>query len=552
MADIFIDLDAGNDSWDGSAGEYVSGSVGPRLTLPTSLLSDTNYYLKRGTSGLMTAPTFITNKQNIIVGAYYMEGGVEKTDSHTVLPKPKLSYYITLTDPNDFVADGASVWRHDSGVMAYRPYALLGMGTLGDTVTSSWGHRKDYLDQGVGNPAGSTFTEEGDYDSTYGSAVEEVQFYVRNTLNPVTQHGTVYVSTSRHNALYFFQNNENMRVENIHFAHCYSGIRCNPATGYVCTDLTVIGCDFEHCFQGCNYNLGTTSHGAVNPRILFCNFWCSGSNTITWMGGCEGMLVKGNYLYNNGCAHSIGAVYSYNNPCPADNPCIIEDNYIDGVQINDFWAESFGYYADGGTTHTIYRNNRVRDAQTGGLVTNTGEPGVVFHNNLVFDCPTGMRDTDSAKMDDSAGTVVMNNSFVRVGIGIRIWRSGTHNAFDLVLKNNIFVANDEATPYAILIDAASDNFPPEHNIHDSNNCFFGFAGNKYLDTGGVLNQPIGPGNVYADPGLDEDGFPGYGSPVIGKGCPTLSNIDAHTRPHTGTGAHIGAVWPKVETRTERR
>jgi len=488
---IYIDPDSGNDSWDGSRGIYISGTTGPRATMPT-MASDNDYYYLRGTTSDLTARIDIQTLDNITVGAYWMNGTTEETGD-SPLAKPIFTSYLTLSSTGDFTDLGGNVWVYDSGDGFTNNHFLLGLGALGTRSSPQWTERRNYLS--AAGPPASSFDTFGQWDANVGAAApNEAKLYIYSDANPVTKWGNIYVARFQRQVFRIRTNSTNITIENLKFVNAYVGVNMITGSGENNQNITVQNCEAEHCAFG--ITSGSTSGNETNTKILNNEFYEVGNWGIRCADEHPGLLVQGNIIDGAGGAESIGGIYGPTKGTAAA-PAIFELNTVKNIYLGDYWNESYGLYMETTGTYSTYRRNYVENCQKAGLHSNSGEPFNVYHSNVVVDCIQGISDSDS-NSNDNHQCSYHNNVFYNVRVGMWIGRPVGITTVDAKVYNNIFVGDGNVNSAGFQLDPEVDDLG---GLDEDYNVVYNFNTNIER-TSGVLLTAFGANNSTADPLLN--------------------------------------------------
>ena len=529
----------------GGAGGNTGLSHAQALDSMPTFASGNNYYIFRGTTytgGLGT----INNLSNIVVGSYWLDGGVETTTNTKNYSKPIITGVVTEnTTIGDWVQVGSDpVWQ----LTVTGNHTLMGLGTLGWNIRSSY-HGGGTAPHGTGLAA---FTDSGygygQWDYTSGT------LSIYSAGNPVSTWGSIFHIRDTIEGIKLLGSSSNITIENLEFNNFYPGIHLSGNTGTTDFEDTVIrNCDFERCWFGVSFNLWTSGSISTNSKVLNNTFTDIGGGTAVRSFGpgtvenAPGLEIAFNYVLRIGAAEPVGGFYS-KFIGSSNNPVLIHNNYVDTVYSwIAFWEFEFRcYYTENLSNNVRVYENYGRNA-TGGLHDNGGY-NIEFYNNIIEDCDYGLGLSDAANANN--GQVNMyNNTLGRVRIGINSNRGVSATACTLRVYNNIFISDNSGTSAYMYVDPNLDDIVD--GILEDNNCHYNFITGKARTISGSLVHPEGENNITTDPLLDDNYFPHAGySPVINAGTTPPSNFDAYGRPNYGL--HIGAVWPYVATSKTRR
>lgn len=349
--------------------------------------------------------------------------------------------------------------------------------------------------------------------------------------------------------------NDHITVRNCSFNHFFSGVDISQEKNITTpnTYIDVLNCSFD---GNENRAIGLQSNYS---SVVGCSIINTGSKAfsdssamVLQGGGCT---VTNNYFDNSGpigvdgdfnlsidgySAEDINhglPTYVYGNMFKKNNTgcvCIYNgsevyfyNNIIDGFNLNDVGGATVGKFSavrfgrgssSAGDTddsakifNNVFINGGGVAANCSALTFGFGQIGIGFlnvYNNVFIDCVQYLNGDDSSLAD--MGNITFDNNLYYQADGIY---------------------TDHWNMASILADA--DNF------------------DTLAEWQGSSLSPDANGLVI-DPGLDANYMPSMNSPIVGAGTTPLSNFDAYSRAHTGTGNHIGAVWPYVETNKNRR
>lgn len=541
MADVYIDPSYTGGSNDGSFAT-------PWTDFP-SFVSGNNYYIKRGE--IIHSPTrpAIFNLSNILIGAYYDNGGTPAHDDNTTLPRPVLTSYKSTTNTGDFVetSGGSNEWVLDSGS---EKCVLLGLTRLGDRHSPNWTERVEDSWGGPGD-VGGTFDTFGQWNYK-NATTDELVIYSEN--NPVTDYTEVFYGGSTGAAasdgfriVASSGNISNITIENINFKNDFHGLKLYVNT-YSGDNIIIRNNIFEHCYVG--VWLYQDDPGFVtNCQVINNEFYECGNVAIRMGEGLPGLYIAHNKIYNTGGCEGIGAIYGKAGKNVSEG-AIIEYNLVDGIyDTKSYWlGENHGYYLESESTNNIIRYNIALNVAGGaGVHVNAGDVNNVVHHNIVMNSLRGLSNNDALPMY-SSGVEFLNNTCIGVDTGLSIYRANTSDTGTLTVKNNVFLLNPGSTS-AINLDAESDD--TSGLLEEDNNIAYNCA--DYMtragSTSGLQNTP-GTNSQIVDPLIDDSGFPTSTSPCLNAGTAPASKFDAYSRPNSGN--HIGAVWPLVNTSKKRK
>lgn len=132
-----------------------------------------------------------------------------------------------------------------------------------------------------------------------------------------------------------------------------------------------------------------------------------------------------------------------------------------------------------------------------------------------------------------------HNSISGVGLGVSVDQYSFDSVAEVQINNNIF----SASLYAVRLNWSSD-YSSEISAQFKNNLYW----DNYTNYEGVAGVPLESGKILANPGLNQNGLPVAGSPVIDAAVDLglTTDVNGAVRPVDGNGdgiaaADIGAV-----------
>lgn len=558
MADIYINPNIGT-------GSGIGSELDPFASWDeVTEASDTNYYIVRGTTQLITARADFNNLSNIKIRPY--GGGAD----------PIIEFYKTLSNTGDFAEVFTNVWVYDSSVEFTRALFVLGLGELGDRNTSTWRNRVNFIARGGGRGPES-FSVYGQWDTTDGAAAINIatitegnptiialasagdnasgddspvliagntgnvdingyhiatwtandtftidvdtsgglqnndgalnrsaKLYIYSDDNPITKWGNTYYITSQDPIFQIRGTSANISIKGIATKYGYAvEIIRDTSDG-----IEIIRVTGEHCRQHLRIVGSPTNCRIVDP---VCYRAGEQAYYLTGTPGAGNRLIRPQ-AYDLGGSDFIGGIYCPN--CNAASSFLISRPLIQRINRDPYWpGECYSLYTDGSSNNVIFKGGYLSDSEIGFLHT-FNNPQDVYFIGIIGD--TANMGSWQQITTNGSSTNIYNCTFKNVFIGSRYSKTTDAMNFTALDKNNIYISNGDTGSIGLLVNDPIDDSTGATLVEDYN-IFSGFDTNKQRADEGALIIPFGANNFTADPLLDSNYEPASNSPAIRSG-----------------------------------
>ncbi|MCI4437954.1 MAG: right-handed parallel beta-helix repeat-containing protein, partial [Ignisphaera sp.] len=422
MTIYYIDPDLGNDTWDGLAGYWISGTNGPKKTQPAPLTNDTHLF-KRGTT-TRGQINYGSQKSNFTVDAY----GVGE---------------LPIINGADII----TTWSTTAYLNVFSYVTADRVNTCGNVVEN--GNPLNYVTWSTN--LSTTYLSMAPGSFTFDYANSTLYVYITSVSLAAS---TLEVAMRSVQASSSFDSTSNITVKNIHFrqGNLHGVSVAGSVTGFYigsCKFSVMGGGWISSTVQAGNgVQFATNSSGASPLKVvvennIFDDVFDSATTVQSYINVAASMLgpydIRNNTISRCGMAAleiAPSAGVSYNN------------QIISGVRFYKNTVKDCGYGWSGGRA---WGGSSTTSNGAGVIVWGTASATnlaiVQVYSNTITNCGFGVRVADQLGLVTIWGNIIDGSKASAISVVNNTWKTTSYK--NVYAYSNIII-NCKATPNAIL------------------------------------------------------------------------------------------------------